>query len=145
MSPEEIQDQLICRLTDAGDAFDQYNELLQMAAELDGLYESEQVESALVKGCQSQVWVLMEWIGGAPGRGFSLRGDSDTLMVRGVLRMLQLMFDGQDAAAIAESTVRFVDETELAAIFDDKRQAGVASIAGRIWDFANAALRDAQE
>ena len=95
----------------------------------------------LVDGCQSQVWLYLDWAGDAPGEGFHLRGDSDTLMVRGIIRILELMFNGQDARAVAECPIEFVDKTELKYIFDSKGQAGVASIVGDMKTFAKTALQ----
>ena len=48
-------------------------------------------------------------------------------MVRGVIYLFQQMFSGQDARAVIECPVRFVEETELVYIFDAKRQAGVSA------------------
>ena len=103
------------------------------------------MKEALVEGCQSQVWLYPSWAGVAPGEGFALEGDSDTLMVRGVIYLFQQMFSGQDARAIIESPVRFVEETELVYIFDAKRQAGVSAIASTIKDFARKALSNKEE
>ena len=103
------------------------------------------MKEALVEGCQSQVWLYPSWAGVAPGEGFALEGDSDTLMVRGVIYLFQQMFSGQDAWAIIECPVRFVEETELVYIFDAKRQAGVSAIASTIKDFARKALSNKEE
>ncbi len=140
LQPTEIQNQLIERITQAGEAFEQFDCLLGLAAELDELPEQDKRDDVLVSGCQSQVWLYLEWRGSAPGRGFALRADSDTLMVRGVLRIFELMFGGQDARAIAQCPVEFVEKTELSCIFDAQRKAGVAAIAGMIRAFALEAL-----
>ncbi|MBE6473191.1 MAG: SufE family protein [Coriobacteriaceae bacterium] len=140
MKPTEVQDEIIAAFNAQGEAFEQFDYLLQLAAELDEMDESDKVSDVLVDGCQSQVWLYLDWTGDAPGKGFHLRGDSDTLMVRGIIRIFELMFNGQDAAAVAECPIEFVEKTELMYIFDSKRQAGVASIVGDMKDFAKAAL-----
>ena len=140
MKPTEIQDEVIATFNAQGEALEQFDHLLQLAAELDEMDETDKVADVLVDGCQSQVWLYLDWTGDAPGEGFRLRGDSDTLMVRGIIRILELMFNGQDARAVAECPIEFVDKTELKYIFDSKRQAGVASIVGDMKTFAEAAL-----
>lgn len=140
MKPAEIQDEIIAAFNEKGEAFEQFDYLLQLAAELDEMDESDKVSDVLVDGCQSQVWLYLDWAGGAPGESFHLHGDSDTLMVRGIIRILELMFNGQSAAAVAECPIEFVEKTELMYIFDSQRQAGVASIVGDMKRFAEAAL-----
>lgn len=139
--PNDIQEEVIQGFRDAGEAFEQFDHLLQLAAEPDELSDEEKIPEVLVDGCQSQVWLYMDWLG-TTGKNFRIRADSDTLMVRGVIRMFELMFNGQDAQAIIDCPIRFVDETELIYIFDSQRQSGVASIAGRIRDFAQRAITD---
>lgn len=138
-NPDEVQKRYIESLNAAGGAFEQFDLLLNIAAELDDLPENLKQADALVEGCQSQVWLYPAWQG-AKGSRFHLDGDSDTLMVRGVIRIFQQMFDGQDAEAILSCPVRFLEETELVYVFDPQRQAGVSSIAGVIREFAREAL-----
>ncbi len=139
-TPDQIQQDYIDAFASKGDAFEQFDYLLQVSAQLEELDEDLKVENVLVKGCQSQVWLYPAWEDSAPGSGFALKGDSDTLMVRGVIRIFQNMFTGQDAQAIIDCPVRFVDETELMYVFDAQRQAGVSAIAKTIKEFAQQAL-----
>lgn len=138
--PDAIQQEFIDAFASCGDAFNQFDYLLQLSAQLEELEETLKVDDVLVKGCQSQVWLYPSWEGDEPGRGFALKGDSDTLMVRGVIYMFQQMFAGQDARAIIDCPVRFVEETELMYVFDAQRQAGVSAIAKTIKQFAARAL-----
>ena len=69
LQPTEIQNQLIERITQAGEAFEQFDCLLGLAAELDELPEQDKRDDVLVSGCQSQVWLYLEWRGSAPGVG----------------------------------------------------------------------------
>ncbi len=139
-TPEQIQQAYIDAFANKGDAFEQFDYLLQISAQLDELPDELKTDDVLVKGCQSQVWLYPSWNGGQPGRSFALEGDSDTLMVRGVIRIFQEMFSGQSAQAILECPVLFVEQTELAYVFDAQRQAGVQAIAKTIHDFARQAL-----
>lgn len=138
--PDEVQQDYIDAFLSKGDAFEQFDYLLQVSAQLDELADELKVEDVLVKGCQSQVWLYPSWEGGEPGRGFALKGDSDTLMVRGVIKIFADMFAGQDVRAILDCPVRFVRETELAYVFDAQRQAGVSAIAKTIKEFASSAI-----
>lgn len=141
---DEVQQGYIDRLNAAGGAFEQFDLLLNISAQLEELPQERKLDSALVEGCQSQVWLWPRWEGGV-GHGFALEGDSDTLMVRGVIRIFQQMFSGFSADEILACPVRFLQETELAYVFDPQRRAGVASIAGVIKDFASEALAAGEE
>lgn len=139
-TPDEIQQSYIDAFLSKGDAFEQFDYLLQVSAQLDELPEALKTDDALVKGCQSQVWLYPAWKGDETGRGFTLEGDSDTLMVRGIIKIFQDMFSGQSAQAVMDCPLRFIAETELAYVFDAQRQAGTQAIAKTIKEFAQQAL-----
>lgn len=134
-SPEDIQDGIIAGFEEAGDAFNQFTYLLQLASELPELPDALKKDEALVPGCQSQVWLYVTDDDGI----MHLQGDSDTLMVRGVIRILASMFDSQPIDAVLRTRIDFIDDTELASIFDSKRKAGVASIIETISEVAASA------
>lgn len=123
-APWDIQEGIVAGFEEAGDAFNQFTYLLQLASELPELPDALKTEDVLVPGCQSQVWLSATVDDGT----MHIEGDSDTLMVRGVIRILVLMFDGQPIDDVIRTSIDFVDDTELAGIFDSKRKAGVASI-----------------
>lgn len=131
-SPDEAQSDIIASFLERGDAFNQFDYLLQLASEMDELTDEEKRPDVLVEGCQSQVWLYADWEGDGKDVTLRLRGDSDTLMVRGVIRILSLMLCAHTPREVLECPLRFVEETELASIFDAKRKTGVASIVGVI-------------
>ena len=136
-APQQIQQGIIDDFASLGDAFDQFTYLLELAAQLPELNEQEKTTDVLVKGCQSQVWLHTHWTDGC----LELRADSYTLMVRGVIRIFELMFGGQTPQAVLDCPADFVEKTELASIFDSKRKAGVSSIEASIRQSAEAALQ----
>ena len=123
-TPEEVEDTIVESFLSAGSAFNQFNRLLAIASDLEEMPEEDMVDGALVEGCQSQVWLYVDATDGT----VNIEGESDTLMVRGVIRILELMFDGQPCDVVAHARTSFVERTELANIFDAQRQTGVASI-----------------
>lgn len=130
MAPDAMQTRIINAFAERGDAFNQFDYLLQLASELDELSEQDKRPEALIKGCQSQVWIHLSWTPESEGTAstLSLRGDSDTLMVRGIIRILELMFAGCSPNEVLGCPLRFVEETELASIFDSQRKTGVSAI-----------------
>ena len=57
-TPEAIQNDIIASFQSKGGAFEQFDYLLQLSAELDEMDEGLKAEESLVKGCQSQVWMI---------------------------------------------------------------------------------------
>jgi cysteine desulfuration protein SufE len=47
-----------------------------------------------VDGCASQVWILPQIEGEGPGAVFRFRGDSDAMIVRGLIAVLHALYDG---------------------------------------------------
>ena len=133
-TPQEIQERIIAEIEQAGDAFDQFNYLLMKASQLDEMPEERKVSDALVKDCQSQVWLYLHDIDGRP----VIEADSDTLMIRGTIQILKDMFDNQPPEAVAECEVDYIKRTDLAYAFDSKRVAGQTAIIARIKEFARA-------
>ena len=135
-TPDQIQDEIILGFLDAGDPLAQFEHLLGLSYQLPEMPEADRTADVLVKGCQRQVWLYVEW----PNGLLNIRGESDTLMVRGVINMYKAMFDGRPPQDVLSCKIRFVDETDMAAIFDPSRKAGVASIFETICASARAQL-----
>lgn len=132
LTPDQVQNEIIRNFIDAGDPLAQYEYLLQLSYELPEMPEADRTSDVLVKGCQSQVWLYVDWVDGT----MSIRGESDTLMVRGIINIFKKMFDGRAPEEIVGVPLHFVEETDLDAIFNPQRKAGVASIATAIFDSA---------
>lgn len=131
-SPQQIQERIIREIEQTGDPFNQFEFLLVKASQLEEMPEERKRPDALVKDCQSQVWLYLHNEGGCP----IIEADSDTLMIRGTIQILKEMFDGQTPEDIIACDVNFIQRTDLAYAFDSKRVAGQVAIVKRIKDFA---------
>lgn len=131
-SPQAIQDRIVREIEQAGDPFNQFEYLLEKASQLDEMPDERKRADVLVKDCQSQVWLYLHDAGGRP----VIEADSDTLMIRGTIRILKEMFDGQPPEAIVACPVDYIQRTDLAYAFDSKRVAGQAAIVARVKEFA---------
>ena len=131
-SPQQIQERIIREIEQTGDPFNQFEFLLAKASQLEEMPEERKRPDALVKDCQSQVWLYLHNEGGCP----IIEADSDTLMIRGAIQILKEMYDGQTPADIIACDVNYIQRTDLAYAFDSKRVAGQVAIVKRIKDFA---------
>lgn len=121
---DELQQEIVDDFELMGDGFGQYSYLIELSVTLPPLPEEKKTEDRVVKGCQSHVWLDMRVENGV----FSFDGDSDTLILKGVLVLLQSIFNGQPALEVAEAKVWFFEKTEIMATFDADRQKGIGYI-----------------
>ena len=125
MNPiDEKQAGLVREFQELGDGFEQYAYLIELSVALPPLDEEHKTDDRLVKGCQSHVWLDMR----AEEGTFSFEGDSDTLILKGVLYLLREIFNGQPLEAVAKARVWFFEQTEIMATFDADRQKGIGYI-----------------
>ena len=60
MSINEIQDEIIEEFNEFDDWMDRYQLLIDLGGEATDLPESEKVETNLIDGCQSRVWIVCD-------------------------------------------------------------------------------------
>ena len=109
MTIDEIQEKIVADFEELGDSFDQYAYLIEISAAHEGLSDGDKTPERLVEGCQSRVWLKISTEGGI----FSFSSDSDTLIVKGVLELLQQMLNGQTCADVSRAEVTFLQRTAV--------------------------------
>ena len=124
MTLEEKQTQLIARINALGDCFDQYNYLIVRSGDLPPYPEQHRTEQALVRGCQSKLWLHLRFEAGR----LNMDCDSDALILKGVLAILRELVEDAPARELAAIRWRFLDETELGATFTSERSAGMRRV-----------------
>jgi cysteine desulfuration protein SufE len=81
---------------------DRYRYVIELGRSLPPLSEAEHNSANKVRGCASQVWLVSEVAGnGEPVLRF--RGDSDALIVRGLIAILFALFSGRTAREILKT------------------------------------------
>ncbi|MBV0911739.1 SufE family protein [Anianabacter salinae] len=78
---------------------DRYRHVIDMGKAMDPLEEGFRVPSTKVEGCASQVWLVPEVDGDGPSAVLRFRGDSDAMIVRGLIAILIALYSGQTARA----------------------------------------------
>ena len=76
------------------DPKDKFVQLMDMAKASEQLKENEKVEQNKINGCTSRAWVVTEQNGDDT---YTFRTDSDSLIVKGLLTILEKVFSGQTA------------------------------------------------
>src|SRR5437868_14591438 len=76
---------------------ERYRYVIDLGRELDDLTEAERSEANKVRGCASQVWLVTDR---QPGGTLVFRGDSDAIIVRGLIAILLRLYSGRMPADI---------------------------------------------
>jgi cysteine desulfuration protein SufE len=77
---------------------DRYKYLIDLGNTLPAMDENLKTDSAKVRGCMSQVWMVLGWDG--EGK-LTLVADSDAQIVKGLIAVLIAMFKGKSAVEAA--------------------------------------------
>ena len=109
---------------------DKFVQLMDMAKDLDPLAENEKIEKNQIYGCSSQAWVLVKKNLNAT---YSLQIDSDALIVKGLLVILQKIFEKQTADEILSvKTNDILQSIGLEGIVTTQRTNGFSSALEKI-------------
>jgi len=77
---------------------DRYRHVIDMGKAMDPLEDVFKVPATKVDGCASQVWLVPSVDEGV----FSFRGDSDAMIVRGLIAVLASLYNGLDVKAVVD-------------------------------------------
>ncbi|MGD9918463.1 MAG: SufE family protein [Paenirhodobacter sp.] len=73
---------------------DRYRHVIELGKEMPALPEAVKVPATKVEGCASQVWLLPRIEGTGPQARFSFDGESDAMIVRGLIAILHALYSG---------------------------------------------------
>jgi cysteine desulfuration protein SufE len=100
-------EKLISNFELLGDWEERYGYLIDLGRKLPSLSDVEKSEENRVHGCQAMVWMIMEPDPEHPG-ALRFRADSDAFIVRGLIAVLQLIFNGRTPEEILAADAKSV-------------------------------------
>ena len=80
---------------------DRYGYIIDLGKSMPGLDKKYKTPATKVEGCASQVWFVMDFTPSKNGLICQFRGDSDAIIVRGLIVILGKIFNGQTIQKIA--------------------------------------------
>lgn len=80
---------------------DRYRYVIELGRDMEGLEDALQVPATKVDGCASQVWLHPTIDGAGSTARFSFRGDSDAMIVRGLIAVLAALYNGLTVGEVA--------------------------------------------
>jgi cysteine desulfuration protein SufE len=120
---------------------DRYRHLIEIGREMPALDEALRVPAIKVDGCASQVWLLPRIDGQGPGAVFDFQGESDALIVRGLIAVLHALYSGLTVADVVQVDAQAeLKRLGLDAHLSSQRSNGVRAMVARIADHAGAAM-----
>lgn len=110
---------------------ERYRYLIELGRKLEPLPPEAYSDANRVQGCASQVWLLMNR--DTQHDTLRIRGDSDALIVKGLVALVLAMFDGRPRTEVAGfDAAGFFAEIGLKDHLTSQRANGLASMVARI-------------
>ncbi|PYE86057.1 SufE family protein [Pseudoroseicyclus aestuarii] len=123
-----------------GDWEERYRHVIEMGRAMDPLEDALKVPATKVQGCASQVWLVPRVDGEGPEAVYHFAGDSDAQIVRGLIAVLQALYDGQPAEAVVATDAPVqLARLGLDSHLSSQRSNGLRAMVQRIRETAAAA------
>ena len=107
---------------------DKYQYLIDLGKELEPLEDTEKNESNLVRGCQSQVWMVVD----GDADHVTVRANSDAAIVSGLIALVVRLYSDSSAEDIIKTEPEFVEAIGLTQHLSPTRANGLASMLQRL-------------
>lgn len=79
---------------------DRYRHVIELGKAMAPMADAVKVPATKVEGCASQVWMLPRIEGQGPQARFDFEGESDALIVRGLIAILHALYAGLTAEEV---------------------------------------------
>lgn len=112
---------------------DRYKKIIQIGKELPKMSSEYYDEKFLVKGCQSQVWMMAQLREDGKMQIFA---DSDALIVRGLVALLLKAYADLTPQEILQAPPRFIEELGFKDYLSPSRANGFVAMVRQIMLFA---------
>ena len=121
---------------------DRYRHVIELGRELPALPEADHTAENKVKGCASQVWITSQAGGPKDDPVITFQGDSDALIVKGLVAIAFMIYSGKTARQIlATDAGEVLGKLGLSGHLTQQRSNGFASMIQRIKSDAQTALQ----
>lgn len=129
MSIQEIEQEIIEEFSNFEDWMDKYSYIIEIGNSCPMIDEKEKVESNLIKGCQSRVWVSAK----LNNEGLmEISADSDAVITKGIITLLLRVFNDQKPEDVYAADLKFIDEIGLKSHLSPTRSNGLLSMIKQI-------------
>lgn len=124
MTINDIQDEIIDEFSGFDDWMDKYQLLIDLGNEQAPLDEKYKVESNLIDGCQSRVWLQADYADGI----ITFTAESDALIVKGIVALLIRVLSGHTPQEILDADLYFIEQIGLKEHLSPTRSNGLLAM-----------------
>lgn len=135
MTINEAQDEIVEEFSDYDDWMDKYSLLIELGNDMEAYPEEHRKDEYIIEGCQSTVWIYAER--NADGT-LSFKGDSDAIIVKGIVALLLKVVNGQRPQDIEKAELYFIDKIGLKENLTPTRSNGLLAMIKQIRLYAMA-------
>lgn len=119
---------------------DRYRHVIELGKAMPPLDEAVKVPATKVDGCASQVWFLPRIEGQGATARFDFDGDSDAMIVRGLIAILKALYSGLTVREVlGVDAPQEMGRLGLDKHLSSQRSNGLRAMIGRIRSLASAA------
>ena len=130
----EVQDEIIEEFSMFDDWMDRYSLLIELGNSLEKLDDKHKVESNLIEGCQSRVWLQADYVDGK----IVFKAESDAVIVKGIIALLIKVLSNRAPDEIINTDLYFVERIGLRDHLSPTRSNGLISMIKEIRFYAMA-------
>ena len=120
----DIRDEIIEEFAGLDDWMDKYQLLIDLGNEQEPLDEKYKIESNLIDGCQSRVWLQADYVDGK----INFSAESDALIVKGIVALLIRVLSGHTPQEILDADLYFIEEIGLKEHLSPTRSNGLLAM-----------------
>ena len=123
-SIEQIQDEIIEDFNMFDNWIEKYEYLIDLGKEMPQIDKNQKVDSNLIKGCQSRVWLSATKLNGK----IIFTADSDAIMTKGIIALLITVLSNQSAHDVSHADLYFIKKIGLNEQLSATRANGLSSM-----------------
>ncbi len=124
MTINEIQEEIIEEFELFDTKNDKYTYIIELGKKLPPFPEEHRLETNLIKGCQSKVWVKPRLENGH----ILFWGDSDSTLVKGLISLLLRVLSEKTPTQIMDAELHFIDAIGLRQMLSMNRSNGLLAM-----------------
>ena len=132
MSIEDKRDQLVDELIPFEDHLERLTYVIDRAKDTPGLEEEYKIDTFLIKGCVSQLWIFPSFV---DGKCF-FQADSEASITKGTASLLCDLYSGESPADVVRLEPDFLSEVGITQHLSANRRNGLTGVREKIKSYA---------
>ena len=132
MTIKEKQQDIINDFAFLDDWEQKYEYIIDLGKELKGISDDKKTEENLIKGCQSQVWIIPH----LEDNKVFFDVDSDGILPKGIVALLAGVFSGHTPQEIIDADFEFIEKIGLREFLSPSRANGLMAMTKQIKFYA---------